>query len=158
MHSFGNDNDILTTESGMDTSDETLKRKMSETDDSVPMKKLRVDGEARFICAKCLFSSNDRPSFINHLAEHRIENCVLCLECGLSFAVMPSLRKHLFMVHKIKDFDNYCKENKNRASPSTLNFFMGTESSVSLILRFNVSSEVSIPDSVVKISLSFPKL
>ena len=110
-HSFGNDNDILTTESGMDTSDETLKRKMSETDDSVPMKKLRVDGEARFICAKCLFSSNDRPSFINHLAEHRIENCVLCLECGLSFAVMPSLRKHLFMVHKIKDFDNYCKEN-----------------------------------------------
>lgn len=88
---------------------EDLKRKSRLEPDS-PVKRLRVEGENVFNCAKCVYSSEDRTVFLNHILTHKIEKYVQCLECGLSFAVLPALRKHLFMVHKIKDFDSYCQE------------------------------------------------
>ncbi|KAK3096597.1 hypothetical protein FSP39_001560 [Pinctada imbricata] len=77
------------------------------TDDS-PIKRLRVAGDQLFNCAKCSFSCEDRTKFLEHLKEHNISNTIQCLECGLCFAIVQSLRKHLFMVHKIKDFEKYC--------------------------------------------------
>ncbi|KAJ8299854.1 hypothetical protein KUTeg_022601 [Tegillarca granosa] len=89
---------------------EDLKRKQSRFESDSPVKRLRVEGENVFNCAKCVYSSEDRTVFLNHILTHKIEKYVQCLECGLSFAVLPALRKHLFMVHKIKDFDSYCQE------------------------------------------------
>ena len=33
-----------------------------------------------------------------------------CLDCGLCFAVLPSLKRHLFVVHKVRDFTQYQEE------------------------------------------------
>ena len=39
------------------------------------------------------------------------EGCdVQCLECGLCFTILPALKRHLFMVHKIKDLAKYRSE------------------------------------------------
>ena len=83
--------------------------KSPEKDDS-PIKRLHVDGDKDFNCAKCEFVCEDRKAFLEHLNTHKIPNTVQCMECGLSFAVTLSLKKHLFMVHKIKDFDRYCAD------------------------------------------------
>ncbi|WAR00872.1 ZN532-like protein [Mya arenaria] len=77
-----------------------------------PIKKLRVEGEDVFKCAKCLFTAEKKSTFKDHIAEHRTPNTFQCYECGLCFSVLPSLRKHLFMVHKVKDFEKYLTENK----------------------------------------------
>ncbi|CAG2188440.1 unnamed protein product [Mytilus edulis] len=114
------DTDFMDTVSESDAANESVKRKHGELDNSGPFKKLRVDGEALFTCAKCSFTSNERTSFVTHLTEHKLENSVQCLECGLNFAVMPSLNKHLFMVHKIRDFEKYCKENDISELPEAL--------------------------------------
>ncbi|OWF51378.1 zinc finger protein 532-like [Mizuhopecten yessoensis] len=88
------------------------KRKHEEvTNSDQPFKKLRVEGETRFTCAKCSLTCEDRATFLKHLVDHKVENFIQCMECGLSFAVLPSLRKHLFMVHKVKDFKMYCQDN-----------------------------------------------
>ncbi|XP_052099114.1 zinc finger protein 532-like [Mytilus californianus] len=114
------DIDLIDTVSETYATHDSVKRKHGDLDDSGPFKKLRVDGEALFTCAKCSFTSNERTSFVTHLTEHKLENSVQCLECGLNFAVMPSLNKHLFMVHKIRDFEKYCKENDISELPEAL--------------------------------------
>ncbi|XP_069137664.1 zinc finger protein 532-like [Argopecten irradians] len=93
-----------------DTEDSKRKTEEDENPDQ-PFKKLRVEGETRFTCAKCSLTCEDRETFLEHLRVHKVENFIQCFECGLSFAVLPSLRKHLFMVHKVKDFNTYCRDN-----------------------------------------------
>ena len=89
------------------------KRKSEERDSAdQPVKKMRVEGETSFNCAKCTFCCAEKTEFLEHLQVHRMANYQQCLECGLSFAVIPTLRKHLFMVHKVKDFEGYCQDNK----------------------------------------------
>lgn len=75
-----------------------------------PIKRLHVEGDQVFNCAKCRFGCENRSEFLEHLKVHKIDNSVQCLECGLCFAIISSLRKHLFMVHKVKDFEEYCKK------------------------------------------------
>ncbi|XP_062602951.1 zinc finger protein 532-like [Saccostrea cucullata] len=75
-----------------------------------PVKRLHVQGDQVFNCAKCRFGCENREEFLKHLQIHKIDNSVQCLECGLCFAIIPSLRKHLFMVHKVKDFEDYCQK------------------------------------------------
>ena len=75
-----------------------------------PVKKLRIMSDKGFKCAKCSFVSEERKDFQAHIKEHKMDGSVQCIECGLSFMVIPSLKKHLFMVHKVKDFDTYLKE------------------------------------------------
>lgn len=75
-----------------------------------PVKRLHIQGDQVFNCAKCRFGCEDRSEFLEHLKVHKIDNSVQCLECGLCFAIIPSLRKHLFMVHKVKDFEEYCQK------------------------------------------------
>lgn len=89
------------------------KRKLSESPspDST-MKKLKIEGESVFKCAKCLFTSDVKSKFREHISEHKAADSYQCFECGLCFAVLPSLKKHLFMVHKVRDFDSYMEENK----------------------------------------------
>ncbi|XP_033749233.1 LOW QUALITY PROTEIN: zinc finger protein 532-like [Pecten maximus] len=99
-------------EPDQDKEDEASKRKTDEVANTdQPFKKLRVEGETRFTCAKCSLTCEDRSTFLKHLENHKVENFIQCMECGLSFAVLPSLRKHLFMVHKVKDFNTYCQDN-----------------------------------------------
>ncbi|KAL3866848.1 hypothetical protein ACJMK2_044107 [Sinanodonta woodiana] len=101
------------------------KRKLDSSEDS-PVKKLRVAGDGHFSCAKCTFSCMDRSEFLSHIKEHSVEKSVQCVECGLSFTVIPSLKKHLFMVHKVRDFEAYFREH------NLLHLMQETEDSVDL--------------------------
>lgn len=83
----------------------------SSTSQESPIKKLRVAGEDVFKCAKCSYVSKCKDDFKQHILKHKTSETYQCLECGLCFAVFPALRKHVFIVHKIKDFENYMKEN-----------------------------------------------
>ncbi|XP_025076593.1 zinc finger protein 532-like isoform X1 [Pomacea canaliculata] len=84
--------------------------------ETAPVKRLRVTGDTRqdFICAKCSFSTGIMAEFRSHIITHTVSNCVQCLECGLSFSVLTSLKKHLFMVHRILQPDRYVEENQIR--------------------------------------------
>ena len=75
------------------------------------VKRLKTDSDSKFVCAKCDFSGEDRVAFVAHIAMHCTrDNPWQCHECGLCFTVRPSLRRHLFMVHRVKDFERYNKE------------------------------------------------
>jgi zinc finger protein 592 len=78
---------------------------------SIAPKRLKVEGDSIYNCAKCKFSSDDRQEFQKHITQHKItKDGIQCLECGMCFIVEPSLRKHLYMVHKIKDYKKYVNE------------------------------------------------
>ncbi|XP_060557007.1 zinc finger protein 532-like isoform X2 [Ruditapes philippinarum] len=94
-----------------ETTPEYLKRKLSESPET-SVKKLRIEGESDFKCAKCLFTCNVKSEFRLHILDHKAAETYQCFECGLCFAVLPSLRKHVFMVHKVRDFDSYMAENE----------------------------------------------
>lgn len=87
-------------------------RSSSESRSEPPAKKLKTEGESNYKCAKCLFTSEEKPAFVAHITEHKTPNTFQCVECGLCFSVLPSLKKHLFMVHKIRDFETYMKDNQ----------------------------------------------
>lgn len=87
-------------------------RSSSESRSEPPAKKLKTEGESNYKCAKCLFTSEEKSAFVVHITEHKTPNTFQCIECGLCFSVLPSLKKHLFMVHKIRDFETYMKDNQ----------------------------------------------
>ena len=76
------------------------------------VKRLKVDGDQSFVCAKCGVTAEDRLEFTQHIEKHKqVDDCALqCKECGLSFSVQTSLKRHLFMVHKIRNFKEYFTE------------------------------------------------
>ena len=102
---------------GKGISPEPEKRKLEaestvvNTEGSMPKKPRTKEDEKVLKCSKCLFTSGLREDFLKHILEHKTSSTVQCLECGLCFAVLPSLRKHLFMVHKVRDFEAYCATN-----------------------------------------------
>lgn len=55
-------------------------------------------------CSKCGFVTDDGAQFQQHIPQHKTdENTPQCLHCGLCFTSMLSLKRHLFIVHKVKD-------------------------------------------------------
>ncbi|XP_013385615.1 zinc finger protein 532 isoform X1 [Lingula anatina] len=98
-------------EGGACMSDETSKRKADREVDQ-PIKHLKVQGDTTYTCAKCDFSSDSEEAFKAHIQEHRPDKSIQCPECGMCFVVVPSLRKHLFIVHKIRSVDKYLAEKK----------------------------------------------
>lgn len=74
------------------------------------VRKLRVEGESTYNCARCEFSCSERVSFLDHIKCHCRENSHQCPECGVCFVVLPSLKRHLMIVHRVRDFDRYFAE------------------------------------------------
>ena len=93
-------------------SDSSLTDGITVTSPVAPaVKRLKTDADSKFVCAKCDFSGEDRVAFVAHIAKHCTrDNPWQCHECGLCFTVRPSLRRHLFMVHRVKDFERYNEE------------------------------------------------
>ena len=93
---------------------EIQKGTLPETSTEPAAKKIKTEEDARleFKCSKCLFSCEVKSDFLIHIIMHRTPNTFQCLECGLCFSVFPSLKKHLFMVHKVRDFNKYIEENQ----------------------------------------------
>ncbi len=80
--------------------------------DEAQVKRLKVTGEREFSCARCDFATNNRSDFQHHIDEHSLpgKDMLQCRECGLDFTVQPSLKKHLLMVHRVRDFSKYQQE------------------------------------------------
>ncbi len=84
----------------------------AESDTPPAVKRLRLDGESVFNCAKCTFTCESREDFQTHIRKHLNSETgsMQCRECGMCFVVQPSLKRHLFMVHKIRNFKKYQEE------------------------------------------------
>ena len=66
---------------------------------SVPRRQPSKPG---YSCAICGHKEVDRGVFQEHIVKHAREGCAQCKECGASFAVEPSWRKHLLLIHGVK--------------------------------------------------------
>ncbi|XP_056138085.1 zinc finger protein 592 [Lampris incognitus] len=67
--------------------------------------------KTRFRCSKCGFTTEDSVRFQQHIPQHKTgENTPQCLHCGLCFASLLSLNRHLFIVHKIKESEEETAE------------------------------------------------
>ncbi|CAH1797093.1 unnamed protein product [Owenia fusiformis] len=103
--------------------DKGEKRKVDDTEDNHPdksespskeepsVKRLRTISDTRYSCCKCDFTADSKVSFHEHIPKHKTEDeSIQCLECGMCFVIEPSLKRHLFIVHKVRDFQGYYKE------------------------------------------------
>ena len=64
-------------------------------------------------CSVCSFREQDRSCFQNHIVQHKsCQSHYQCQECGACFAVEPSWKKHLLLMHRIKDPgpEHYCQD------------------------------------------------
>ena len=64
-------------------------------------------------CSVCNFSEKDRASFQTHITQHKsCQSYFQCQECGACFAVEPSWKKHLLLMHRIKNPgpEHYCQD------------------------------------------------
>jgi len=79
---------------------------------SSDVRRLRVAGDdsMTYTCSQCEFTATDRALFVAHIEEHRESYAHQCAECGSCFSVLPALRRHLFAVHRVRDFDKYCSD------------------------------------------------
>ncbi|KAL2099635.1 hypothetical protein ACEWY4_004029 [Coilia grayii] len=69
-----------------------------------PLKKLKVSVCKVHRCGVCNFSTEDLLSFHQHIPQHRSDGSSFqCRECGLCYTSHPSLARHLFIVHKLKE-------------------------------------------------------
>lgn len=86
--------------------------KLSSQD--TPLAKKCSNVNKQYVCAKCDFRSSDSSSFKEHIIIHKTEKASFqCTECGSSFVVEPSLRRHLLIAHKIHDVNRFLsKTNK----------------------------------------------
>ena len=74
--------------------------------DPPAVKRLRLVTENEeantYVCAKCPFTATERLAFLQHIrSQHLEDNTAQCLECGLCFSSLSSLKKHLYLVHKV---------------------------------------------------------
>ena len=64
-------------------------------------------------CSVCNFSEKDRGTFQSHITQHKsCQSYYQCQECGACFAVEPSWKKHLLLMHRIKNPgpEHYCQD------------------------------------------------
>ncbi|XP_046562651.1 LOW QUALITY PROTEIN: zinc finger protein 532-like [Haliotis rubra] len=82
----------------------------SEPSSPPPVKRLRVEGDPLYTCAKCPVIMEDAAHFAEHIKEHNSDNTNQCPDCGLCFTILATLKKHLFLVHKIRDSNKYLQD------------------------------------------------
>jgi hypothetical protein len=100
--------------------------------------------QSNFCCALCPFISDSRDLFQSHILVHKpvvvrgvlsqkplsvdaagndpvSADCLQCKECGMCFATEPSWRKHLFLLHRIKNPnpDDQCADLRTSGLPAT---------------------------------------
>ncbi|XP_052358560.1 zinc finger protein 687a-like [Oncorhynchus keta] len=79
--------------------------------------------ESGFHCTPCGFTTEDRAVFLDHIPQHRSEALgggvsLQCLQCGACFASAPSLSRHRFISHRVRDTppDNHSRHGHNDCS------------------------------------------
>ncbi|GFG30481.1 hypothetical protein Cfor_05291, partial [Coptotermes formosanus] len=66
----------------------------------------------KYECSKCHYADSCVESFREHIKLHHTDQSAFqCMECGMCFVVKPSLEKHLFISHRIKDVEAYLQKN-----------------------------------------------
>ena len=74
-------------------------------------RQLRRDEDDTFTCAKCDYTSEIRKDFQQHILSHLSdEESLQCQECGLCFSVLPTLKRHLFIIHSVRDYQAYSED------------------------------------------------
>ena len=66
-----------------------------------------------YSCSLCVFTEKSREEFIRHISQHKLcDSYFQCKECGACFAAEPSWKKHLLLIHRIKNPapDDYCQD------------------------------------------------
>ncbi|XP_015248389.1 PREDICTED: zinc finger protein 687-like [Cyprinodon variegatus] len=105
-----------------------MEQEAEATDTSSPVKKLRSSScapasytqpESGFSCAPCGFTTEDKPTFLEHISQHRRGGAegggLQCLQCGACFTSPSSLSRHRFIIHKVKDA---CSDSQQTSSVS----------------------------------------
>ncbi|XP_071108754.1 uncharacterized protein [Haliotis cracherodii] len=87
-----------------------------------PVKRLRVEGDLHYTCAKCPVVTKDAVHFAEHIKEHNSDNANQCPDCGLCFEILATLKKHLFLVHKIRDSYKYLQDRGMKTEEEELDF------------------------------------
>lgn len=61
--------------------------------------------EAGFRCMLCGFTTEEQAEFLAHIPSHRGtgEGALQCQQCGACFASGPSLSRHRFISHRVRD-------------------------------------------------------
>lgn len=83
-----------------------LKRKSEESSTKEAQSPAKRKLKKAFRCPLCSYTTNSKEKFGHHNANKhsakREQDGFVCSECGQSFVVEPSLKRHLFFAHKIK--------------------------------------------------------
>lgn len=73
----------------------------------------------KYECSKCYYVDSCAESFHEHIKlHHSDESAFQCMECGMCFVAKPSLEKHLFISHRIKNAEDYLQNNNCCVSPA----------------------------------------
>ena len=66
-----------------------------------------------YICSHCDYVDAEKRRFQSHISQHKsCQSYFQCLECGACFAAEPSWKKHLLLMHRIKNPgpEHYCQD------------------------------------------------
>ncbi|XP_069796630.1 zinc finger protein 687-like [Narcine bancroftii] len=64
----------------------------------------KVNGSSPYRCVKCGYTTNSFADFHKHIPQHRVGgSSYQCRQCGLCFTAHPSLTRHLFIMHGVKE-------------------------------------------------------
>jgi len=66
-----------------------------------------------YSCSVCIFTETSREVFQSHISQHKLcQGYFQCKECGACFAAEPSWKKHLLLIHRVKNPtpEDYCQD------------------------------------------------